>query len=486
MLFNSYIFILFFLPLTLALYFFLNHIHREHRAKLMLIALSLWFYAYFRTEYLLVILLSVLANYGISGALNRIKKESFRKAVLAAGIAGNAGAIFYFKYFDFFLENMNGFFHTSFSMKNILMPLGISFFTFQQISYLVDSYRGETAGYTLTDYALFVTFFPQLIAGPIVTHDEMMPQFQDPGRRKFCQEYFARGIYRFSTGLSKKVLLADTLGKAAEWGFANPVALSGADTLVLSLIYTFQLYFDFSGYCDMACGIANMFHFDLPINFNSPYKAVTIADFWNRWHMTLTRFLRKYVYFPLGGNRKGKVRTLWNIIIVFLVSGIWHGADWTFILWGGVHGAAQVLYRIFGKIWNRIPRILQWLGTFLFLNMSWLIFRADSLGDFRILFKNLFPWKPGGLSGELTGFFDVIEFTYPAEHIPWLAEVFSHIPGLSMWIVLGAAFFIAVWGKNCYEREFVPSGGNAVKSIFLLVWSVLSLSGLSVFLYFNF
>lgn len=486
MLFNSYLFILFFLPASLLLYFGLNTLRREREAKVLLILMSLWFYAYFHIGYLVIILFSVLINYGISKILLRLPETTKRKWILSAGIAGNVGVIFYFKYFNFFLENMNYLFHTSFLPRNILMPLGISFFTFQQISYLVDSYRRETAGYGFIDYALFVTYFPQLIAGPIVTHDEMIPQFQDPERRKFSPESFARGLHCFAIGLAKKVLLADTLAPAVDWAFGNPRSLSALGTFVLSLLYVFQLYFDFSGYCDMACGIANMFHLELPINFNSPYKAASISDFWKRWHMSLIRFLRKYVYFPLGGSRKGPLRAQLNILVVFLVSGIWHGANWTYILWGCVCGISQVINNIFEKPWNKIPRPLRRLTVFLFFAMSCLLFRSNSLADCGVLFSNMLSGKPGGVPNEMLEAFDVIEFTYLEDHIGFLGNIAGRFPSIHMWIVLGAAFLIAFLGKNCYEQEFRPSGAKALKCVILLVWAVMSLSGLSIFLYFNF
>lgn len=486
MLFNFYIFILFFLPVTLVLYFGLNHFGREWAAKLVLIAMSLWFYAYFHVGYLAIILISVLVNYGISRALLKTGSPVWRKAILLTGIMGNVGVIAYFKYLNFLVENVNALFHISFGLRNILMPLGISFFTFQQISYLVDSYRGETGSYGLTDYALFVTFFPQLVAGPIVTHEEMMPQFMDSGRKRFSQEALAKGLYLFSVGLGKKVLLADTLGKAADWGFGNPGALSAISTFVLSLLYVFQLYFDFSGYCDMACGIASMFRIELPVNFDSPCKAFSIGDYWKRWHMSLTRFLRKYIYFPLGGNRKGKARACLNIMVVYLVSGIWHGANWTYILWGCIHGIAQVLYRLFGSAWDRLPRILRWLGTFLFVNLALLLFRADSLGDCGILFMNMLQGRQGGIAAEMAECFHVIEFTYLEEHVEILGTLAGRMPLLHMWIVLGTAAAIALLGRNCYEREFRPTLAKGLGCIVLLVWSVMSLSGLSAFLYFNF
>ncbi|MCM1025745.1 MAG: hypothetical protein NC432_04880 [Roseburia sp.] len=316
MLFNSYVFILFFLPLALLLYYGLNRYARYELAKAALILMSLWFYAFFHWSYVFILLASILVNYGISvWMLKKAGNHGFRRFLLIAGIVLNLGVIGYYKYLDFMFGSINDFFGTQLPLLRVLMPLGISFFTFQQISWLVDSWRGEIRPCSFTDYALFVTFFPQLVAGPIVTGQEMLSQFSDPGRKRFGQEEMARGIYLFSVGLFKKVILADTLGAGVDWGFAVLTSLSCADTLVVALLYTLQLYFDFSGYCDMACGIAAMFHMDLPVNFNSPYKAVSVADFWKRWHMSLTRFLTRYIYYPLGGSQRGRIRTFCNILL---------------------------------------------------------------------------------------------------------------------------------------------------------------------------
>lgn len=486
MLFNSYIFILFFLPITLILYFGLNRMGKEVLAKCMLICMSLCFYAYFHVSYLFLITGSILFNYICSKMLGRQGKVLKRKIVLAAGIAVNLVAIFYFKYFNFFLENTNIIFHTDFKIHQILMPLGISFFTFQQISYLVDSYRFETGNYQMVDYALFVTFFPQLIAGPIVLHEEMIPQFQEKSRKKISQEKLAEGIYFFAVGLFKKVMIADTLGRGADWGFANPGVLTAVDVMIVSLLYTLQLYFDFSGYCDMACGIANMFHFELPINFNSPYKADSIYEFWKRWHMTLTRFLRKYLYFPLGGSRKGRARTWINILAVFVVSGIWHGAGWTFIFWGFIHGIASVLYRMSKNIWDKIPRLLRQMMTFLFVNLTWIFFRADSLNSaFMLLDKLVKPWQ-WQISETLIEQFDLLEFTYVEDHVIVLKTFVEQFPFGHLVIILTIALLLVFVPRNCQEKKFIPGTGNAAGSIILLVWSIVSLSGLTTFLYFNF
>lgn len=487
MLFNSYVFILVFLPLALILYYGLNRRAHFELAKITLILMSIWFYAYFHWSYVFILLASILANYALSvWMLRKAQGSRFRRGLLTAGIVLNLSVIAYYKYLDFFIGNINYFFGGQIPFLNILMPLGISFFTFQQISWLVDSYRGETGPQSFTDYALFVVFFPQLVAGPIVSFHEMMPQFSEPARKKFSHGEMARGIFLFSVGLFKKVILADTLGAGADWGFAAPESLSCADTILVALIYTFQLYFDFSGYCDMACGIAAMFHLELPINFNSPYKAVSVADFWNRWHTSLTRFLTKYVYIPLGGSRGGRGRTFCNIFIVFFLSGLWHGASWTYILWGILHGTAQVLYRVFAKIWDRVPKVISWAATFLFLTLSLIVFRAESVGDALVMFRNIFTGRTGGISSGLLQCFDVLEFTYPEEHIGFLGSIVNRIPSLHLWILVAVSLGIVLFGKNCYEKRFTPTLPKALGCIVMLTWSVLSLSGLSSFLYFNF
>jgi len=487
MLFNSYIFILFFLPLVLLGYYGLNRIGKSEPAKIFLCMMSLWFYAYFQYSYLLIIVVSIIVNYMISRliiseALNR----NVRKSILIVGILINVGIIFYYKYFDFVMGSISWVIKEDYIARNILMPLGISFFTFQQISYLVDSWRGETKEYGIVDYVLFVSFFPQLIAGPIVFHNELIPQFKDETRKKLNHDKLAKGIWIFSIGLCKKVLIADTLGKGADYGFSNISALNGAEAFCVMLCYTLQLYFDFSGYCDMAIGIGNMFQVELPLNFNSPYKAVSIKDFWSRWHMTLTRFLRKYIYIPLGGNRKGTTRTLLNIFIVYLVSGIWHGAAWTFILWGILHGVMRIAEHIFGHVLDKIPKVLRWAGTFLLINLAWVLFRAESLSDAFLFYKQLLcGWGMPG-SGALFAQFNILELTYIVEHVAVLNNFVGRYPWIYMAIILSLALVIALIPKNCYEKEFQPTVKIAMGSIILLVWAIISFSGISTFLYFNF
>lgn len=486
-LFNSYIFILLFLPLALAGYFILNHFKKYQLAMVWLVGMSLWFYGYFHTEYLLIICFSILINYGLSKVIHNGEKR-IQKIALIVGICMNIGSIFYFKYFDFFLVNLNHIFGCDFALKNILLPLGISFFTFQQVSYLIDSYKGETKGYGFVEYALFVTFFPQLVAGPIVLHKEMIPQFQDVNMKRINADNFSEGLFDFAIGLFKKVMIADTFGKAVTWGFNTVWAMTTMETVLISLSYTFQIYFDFSGYCDMAVGIGKMFNINLPTNFDSPYKAVSIIDFWNRWHMSLTRFLREYIYFPLGGSRKGKLRTYINVMIVFLVSGIWHGANWTFILWGVLHGMAQCLNRMFQKIWNKVLVVIRWFVTFVFINCTWIIFRAESINKALEILKKLVVWDAESMMvrPELFDAFSLTEIYFVQLHCKPLSYLAGEVNGFYMWVFLLLAFGICFLGKNIKQIKFVPNIGTAVFTVVLLVWSVMSLSGISTFLYFNF
>lgn len=337
MLFNSYNFVLLFLPVVIISYFILNHLGYMKGAKIFLVIASLYFYSYNNLNNLLLIICSILGNY----IFYRIIQKYSKKIVLITGILFNLSLITYFKYLNFIIENLNHILHQEYSIQEIILPLGISFFTFQQIGFLIDTYRKEVRETSFIHYCAFVTFFPQLVAGPIVSFQEIIPQFLDKEKSKLNWNHFAKGLWAFSMGLGKKVLIADLFGNAVNYGFSNIDSLDTVCLILIMLFYTMQIYFDFSGYCDMASGIALMLNINLPVNFHSPYKANTITEFWKRWHITLTRFFKKYVYIPLGGNRKGILRTYMNIMIVFLLSGLWHGASWCFILWGGGYMGSQ-------------------------------------------------------------------------------------------------------------------------------------------------
>lgn len=487
MLFNSYIFILCFLPVCILGYFFLNHRGRPGLAQVFLLGMSLWFYGYFNPGYLVIMLGSILVNYGAAWLMKKNQARKLRKGILVFALLANLAVLFYFKYYDFFITNINQLFGADFALLRVVLPLGISFFTFQQISFVIDAYRGEVSQYNFAQYASFVAYFPQLIAGPIVTHDELIPQFLDKSKKRFDWDHFSAGIYLFALGLGKKVLIADMFGVAANWGFGNVEALDSTNAALAVLSYTFQVYFDFSGYCDMAIGLGKMMNIDLPVNFDSPYKAVTLTEFWTRWHKTLTRFFTKYIYIPLGGNRRGKLITYRNILIVYLVSGLWHGANWTFILWGCLHGIGSVLTRAFQKQIDRLPRWLCWLMTFLFLNVTWIFFRADSVADGVAILQSIAALEFGPVCKEIQGAFNVVE----VEHLlRWFLNVDIHteIPNLMTGLVCAGALCCVTAAPNAYERmkRFDSRLWELAVTAVLLVWCIFSLSGVSTFLYFNF
>ena len=468
MLFNSYEFIFAFLPITFFLYFFLNQKRLLGASKALLVFSSLFFYSWWNIIYLPLILVSMLFNYTIGNILANEKIRVSKKSVLTIGILANILLLGYFKYSDFFIQNINFVFGSEFDLLHLALPLAISFFTFQQIAYLVDSYKGETKEYDFINYAVFVSFFPQLIAGPIVHHKEMMPQFVS--KRNLFKNYhnIALGLFIFSIGLFKKVVIADTFAFWVNAGFGAE-SLNFFQAWATSLSYTFQLYFDFSGYTDMAIGIALLFNIKLPINFNSPYKALNIQDFWRRWHITLSRFLRDYIYIPLGGNRVGKQRNYLNLFSVFLIGGLWHGASWMFVIWGAMHGVAIVIHRIWGELGFTMHRVLAWIITFNFINISWVFFRAENFHEAWVVLSGMFGFSGIGSPTSLITFGG------------------KFIDSLSVGVVLVLTALI-IYRKNSMQlsREFHPTTKVALFSGLLLALSIVSFNRVSVFLYFNF
>lgn len=317
-------------------------------------------------------------------------------------------------------------------------------------------------------------------------HSEFIPQIRNKENWQFNHQNFAEGLYVFAIGLFKKVLLADTFALEVTWAWNSVNALTSVDILITMLCYTFQIYFDFSGYSDMAYGLGKMFNITFPRNFNSPYKALSILDFWDRWHMTLTRFLRNYVYFPLGGSRCGNIRTYINVCIVFLISGIWHGANWTFILWGGIHGVANILNRITKKFWNKVPRILRWGCTFSFVNVLWLLFRADNIGQFWNLITRMFRYDGLPISTGLAKSVFVPEIGALNVCFEGVRELSLNAPHVYIIAFIMIGLLICVKGQNVAEKEFRPSVKNAIVITICLVWSIISFSSVSTFIYFNF
>ena len=485
LLFNSYTFIFFFLPFTFFIYFYLNKKHQTQAGKAFLVAGSLFFYSWWNIVYLPLIIVSMLANYTLGRYLSSSQKSGtakHSKLLLTLGVVFNLGLLGYYKYADFFLDNLNTLFDTHLDLLHLALPLAISFYTFQQIAYLVDSYRSETKEYDFLNYAVFVTFFPQLIAGPIVHHAEMMPQFSRMQNKRVNYRNIATGLFIFAIGLFKKVVIADTFAQWANLGFDQAQTLTMLDAWMTSLSYTFQLYFDFSGYTDMAIGAALLFNIKLPINFNSPYKALSIQDFWRRWHITLSRFLRDYLYIPLGGNRKGGSRTYLNLFLTFLLGGIWHGAGWTFVLWGALHGAAMMFHRAWQKRGWVMHSALAWLITFNFINVTWVFFRANSFEDAIKVLHGMFV-GPLVLPSAITSRLAFLE-SLGVESGSW-STLFYREPIILAWLLAG--FVLVLFFKNSMElqQRFKPNLYHLLATVLLLL-SLFMLSRKSEFIYFNF
>jgi alginate O-acetyltransferase complex protein AlgI len=428
MLFNSYPFLLMFLPIALAGFYLIAR-WRARAAAAWLVAASLFFYGWWDVRFLALLVPSIVVNYLAGRSLGRFAAAGLdrpKRWLLAGVIAGNLLVLGYFKYVNFFMASANAVFAGHLGPLDVILPLGISFFTFTQIAFLVDASRGEVRRFDFTHYSLFVTWFPHLIAGPILHHGEMMPQFRSSPIYRPSAENFAVGLAYLTFGLAKKCLIADHFAPDAAVAFAaahQGAAIGALAAWQGALAYTLQLYFDFSGYCDMAVGLSRMFGIRLPFNFNSPYQAVGIIDFWRRWHMTLSRFLRDYLYIPLGGNRRGPARRYLNLAITMLLGGLWHGANWTFVVWGGLHG----LYLMINHGWRaarpagalaRVPLALRARVsaalTFAAVLAAWVVFRASDLTSAGHLFaamagmQGFDPANGVAMPSPMAGWLDVL------------------------------------------------------------------------------
>lgn len=512
MLFNSYEFIFIFLPIVLFGFYAIGGKSHHRTAIAWLVGASLFFYGWWNPAYLSIMLISMLFNYAIGTVLSGKDKS---KLLLISSIAINLGALAYYKYFNFFIDNLNSLASTNFNVEKILLPLAISFFTFQQIAYLVDTYRGETREYNFLSYCLFVTFFPQLIAGPIVHHREMLPQFAKDSLYKLNYRHLIIGLTIFTLGFFKKSVLADGTSDYVSSTFT--LAETSAHITFFaawagSFCYALQLYFDFSGYSDMAIGLARMFGIVLPMNFNSPYKSLSITVFWQRWHMTLSRFLRDYLYIPLGGNRKGKIRQLINLMLTMVLGGLWHGAGWNFALWGGLHGAFLVLHNTWIKIAQRLHiklnSLFAWCLTFSAVLFAWVPFRAETLdGTFNL-------WK--GMLGVNGFFLPKWMAKYTNNSDSWFSEhniafvgIFHQLGPVKfidiLWFIVLAFIIFYMPNSQQFMHRYRPVFEHSKTYLlgisrlswrptltwsfmisFLFVYATLSLTRISEFLYFQF
>ena len=491
MLFNSFDFIIFFLPITFGIYFILNKKRLTLAANAWLLCASLFFYSYWNIAYLPLILISILFNYVIGGILidyDNIKKQIVsKKVIFVVGISGNICLLCYYKYMDFFINNINNMLNTNISLLHIILPLGISFFTITQIAFLVDSYEGLVQEKNLLNYALFVTFFPHLLAGPILHHKEMMPQFAETRNKVLNYKNISRGFLLFFIGLFKKVVIADSVAKYATAGFDVAPTLNFVEAWFTSLSYTLQLYFDFSGYSDMAIGVGLMFNIKLPINFNSPYKAVSAIDFWRRWHITLSNFITTYIYsaFVRSFSKITFYKSLAAIFLAMFVSGLWHGAGWTFIIWGSLHGLALVINHIWrSKLKIKLNFIISWLITINFVNISFVFFRAKNFDDALKVLKGMCGFNGIVLPKFLGKYLSLMQSSGVK-----FAPLLNHINGnWYMPIIMASLISIILFTKNSNEMtdNLDPNWKYAVFTSIIAVVGILNITKVSEFLYFNF
>lgn len=473
MLFNSFEFVFLFLPIVTLIYYLLQKLNQIEWARFFLVAASLFFYGWWNWHFLPLMVGSILFNYSIGKRIS----TSHSKSLLAFGIALNLAFLGYFKYVDFFIENYNFLTHSSIDLFTPLLPLAISFFTFQQIAFLVDCARGEKGECNRWNYFLFVSFFPQLIAGPIVHHKDILPQFEAEKNRSISFDNIAKGIFIFSIGLFKKVVIADNLSHFVHTGFDETLSIPFLQAWISALSYTFQLYFDFSGYSDMAIGAALLFNIELCINFASPYKATNIQEFWKRWHISLSQFLKDYLYIPLGGNRSKHWITCRNLLITFILAGMWHGAGWTFIIWGALHGVAIVIHRTWKKWGFEIGKKLGWITTFLFVTVAWVFFRATSFEKAIQMCKGLLGMNGFGPKSPSKA---ILNLFVCSEH--------SVVENTLILCLLITSCLVALMAKNSYQKmvHFQPKLKTVLASSFLLTISILFMQEMSEFLYFNF
>jgi len=528
MLFNSYAFLFMFLPLTLAGFFWIARFGHE-AAILWLVAASLFFYGWWNPVYLWLILGLTLANFAIGRQLGQAAAQGRPRAGrvwLILGIGGNLGVLAWFKYANFAVGTVNALAGSQLFLQTVVLPLGISFFIFQKIAYLADAYRGLAREYKLSHFMLFVTFFPQLIAGPIVHHGEIMPQFMARATLRPRLDHIGIGVTILTIGLFKKAVLADSIAP-----YATPVFEAAARGEPLSLLvawggalaYTLQLYFDFSGYSDMAIGAARLFGIYLPLNFHSPYKATNIVEFWRRWHMTLSQFLRDYLYIPLGGNRHGPLARNRNLLLTMLLGGLWHGAGWTFVMWGGLHGVYLIVNHAWGRaaaaLWPagllpaRLGRLLAWGLTFLAVVVGWVFFRSGSFAAALVMLQAMAGCNgvalPNAVAVQLGDLWTLLARAGVGTYLGggatfvltwvWIAALLPLIllaPNTQQIMASARPALTAFGGSDRHALPLLPwlaerlrwrpTRAWAIAAGLATAWSVLALTRVSEFLYFQF
>ena len=486
------VFLCVFLPAAFCLHLLLPGMRAKN---FLLVVASLVFYAYGEPIYVILLVASSAGNYILARLTGECPK--IRKLTMTLAVVINLGLLVIFKYSGFLVDTFNSVTGAGIPVPQVRMPIGISFFTFQALSYVIDVYRGDASVQkNFGKVLLYISFFPQLIAGPIVKYHDVEAEINN---RKQTPEEIGKGIRRFIAGLSKKVLIANTMGLVADNLFgAAATGITGPGAWLGAVSYMLQIYFDFSGYSDMAMGLGLLFNIKLPVNFNSPYKACTVKELWQRWHITLSRFFIQYVYIPLGGSRKGKVRTLINTFLVFFLSGLWHGANWTYVAWGSMQGLLVVfdnlhLIGVRGSNEKEKARfyIPKWLGvffTFTFFNLSLFFFRSDSMTNAFTMFRNLFSFRSTGYLTKIAAQLDIPEFYLIRQAINLFQPSLLNTAYLILFVLLLVISAVLISRKNALQlvEEKSLTGKFSLMIVVLFCWCIISFSQVSTFIYFNF
>jgi D-alanyl-lipoteichoic acid acyltransferase DltB (MBOAT superfamily) len=463
MIFSTFGFILVFLPIVFSLYSLCLRFNLINVAKIVLICASFIFYAYGCGDFFPFFVASVFLNYAIGISLARTFKKAYKKVILVIGLVLNITLLGYYKYTDFLIFNLNVILESPLPYKEIILPIGISFFTFQLIAFLVDSYRGETKGYNLIDYLLFITFFPQLIVGPIVHHKDVVPQYRNMSKHMISSDLIAPGLFLFAIGCAKKLALADPMTIWAQNAFDNALQLNMLESWVASLTYTLSYYFDLSGYADMAIGLGMVFGVMLPMNFNSPYKARNFADYWRRWHITLSKFLGSYIFRNIYKKEKGNINFYWALFVTFLISGFWHGAGWTFVVWGIANGIFVIAAHAMRINNLKLPFLIAWIMTFIGVIGTRTLFVADDFTD---------AWYV------LNEFYNFSSFTLLGNSFIALKQ--------PVYILLSLFIVLSFPNSHQMVNKFKPNNKFLLATVILMLIAFLNMSYVRGFLYFQF
>lgn len=465
MVFSSFTFLFIFLPLVLLTYFLAKK--RQYR-NIVLLVFSLIFYAWGEPVYVILMLLSIIVNYFIALKIERRKKG--KKKWMIMDVIFNLGIIGFFKYGNFMIQNINSIFHSNIREMNLALPIGISFYTFQVLSYVIDVYRKTVpAQKSMVNLGMYVTLFPQLIAGPIVRYETVAEEIEN---RKENFNEVVEGLKRFFIGLGKKVLIANQMALIADTIYGGDLEVTGTIALWLAAIsYTLQIYFDFSGYSDMAIGLGRMFGFHFLENFNYPYIAKSITDFWRRWHISLSTWFRDYVYIPLGGNRVNKLKWLRNILVVWLLTGLWHGASWNFILWGVYYGVILIIEKVFlGKLIEKLPKVLQHIYALFFIIIGWVIFRVEDFSQMGIVLQKMFVWQASGIVDNI-----ILNF-----------DIFSSLPYILVGIIGSIPLLANIREKRRETTTYQVASSIWSFGVFILSICFLLVATYNPFIYFRF